>query len=69
MEQDGKRPKWGHGSWPTPGCCRDELLSIARIGVATKEILREGDFAIPIPYGRVLRNFFISAITCASFER
>ena len=29
----------------------------------------EANFAILILYGRVLRNFFISSITCASFER
>ena len=28
-----------------------------------------GYFAMPILYGRVLRNFIISSITCASFER
>jgi hypothetical protein len=29
----------------------------------------EDDFAIQVLYGRVLRNFFISSITCASFDR
>jgi hypothetical protein len=28
-----------------------------------------GDFGMLILYGRVLRNFIISSITCASFER
>jgi hypothetical protein len=29
----------------------------------------EANFTILILYGRVLRNFFISSLTCASFER
>lgn len=42
---------------------------IRRRTTSTDGLAKTGDFAIPILYGRVLRNFFISSITCASFER